>query len=102
MYDSLYVISFYRMFLWQRLYFQESTRELESVFQEVEGWNLKQRVSQGLPESFAGASKMEGNFSGGESGLESDFLFTSGSFPSLHLLGNKNSLIMSETPGRTQ
>lgn len=36
MYDSLYVISFYRMFLWQCLDFRESTRELESVFQKVE------------------------------------------------------------------
>lgn len=34
--------------------------------------------------------------------LASDFLFTVGFFPSLHLLGNKNSLIMTGTPGRTQ
>lgn len=76
LYDSLYVISFYRMFLWQRLYFQELARELESVFQKVEGWNLKQgvRFSHGESElsgSFERASKMEGNFAGGESGLES-------------------------------
>lgn len=96
------LLVFNRMFLWQCLYFQESTRELESVFQEVESWNLKQWVSQWLPESFEGASKMERNFAGGESGLESDFLFTSGYLQSFHLLGNKNTLIMSETPGRTQ